>query len=145
MDIRFRPIEGGFVRMEPLVPAHKEEIRAAIDCDPASWAIMLVNPVGAGSEQYWSTCCDAPLTERLPYAIRRLSDGRVVGMSTYFMALARHSGVEIGATFLRPDVRAGAVNPEAKAHELAEITAITCGCSAAAINAMLHFTIKLMI
>jgi len=80
MDIRFRPIEGGFVRMERLVPAHKEEIRAAIDCDPASWAIMLVNPVGAAFEQYWSTCCGAPLTERLPYAIRRLSDGRDVNL-----------------------------------------------------------------
>jgi len=34
MDIAFRPLEGKFVRMEPLTPARKEEIRAAIDCDP---------------------------------------------------------------------------------------------------------------
>jgi N-acetyltransferase len=71
---------------------------------------MLVNPAGTGFEGFWRANCDAPLTERLPYAIRQLSDGRVVGMSAYFMALARHNGVEIGATFLRPDVRAGAVN-----------------------------------
>jgi len=114
MDIGFHPIEGRFVRMEPLMPLHKEEIRAAIDCDPASWSIMLVNPVGAGFEEYWSASCGAPLTERLPYAIRRLSDGRVVGTSTYFTASAKHGGVEIGATFLRPDVRESAVNPEAK-------------------------------
>ncbi len=114
MDIGFHPVEGRVVRMEPLMPEHKEEIRAAIDCDPASWSIMLVNPVGAGFEQYWSASCGAPLTERLPYAIRRLSDGRVVGTSTYFMASARHDGVEIGATFLCPDVRASAVNPELK-------------------------------
>ena len=114
MDIGFHPVEGRFVRMEPLLPEHKEEIRAAIDCDPASWSIMLVNPVGAGFEQYWSASCGAPPTERLPYAIRRLSDGRVVGTSTYFMASAKHDGVEIGATFLRPDVRASAVNPESK-------------------------------
>jgi RimJ/RimL family protein N-acetyltransferase len=114
MDIGFHAIERHFVRIEPLMPRHKEEIRAAIDCDPASWSIMLVNPVGAGFEEYWSAICGAPRTERLPYAIRRLSDGQVVGTSTYFMASAKHGGVEIGATFLRPDVRASAVNPEAK-------------------------------
>jgi RimJ/RimL family protein N-acetyltransferase len=100
--------------MEPLVPQHKEEIRAAIDCDPASWSIMLVNPAGAGFEEFWSASCGAPPTERLSYAIRRLSDDRVVGMSTYFMASAKDSGVEIGATFLSPDARASAVNPAAK-------------------------------
>jgi RimJ/RimL family protein N-acetyltransferase len=56
----------------------------------------------------------APLTERMPYAIRRLSDGQVVGTSAYFTASAKHGGVEIGATLLRPDVRAGLVNPESK-------------------------------
>jgi RimJ/RimL family protein N-acetyltransferase len=114
MDIGFHQLEGQIVRMEPLTPQHKEEIRAAIDCDDASWSVMLVNPVGAGFEEYWSVSLGAPLTERLPYAIRRLSDGRVVGTSTYFMVSAKHGGVEIGATFLRPDVRAGPVNPEAK-------------------------------
>ena len=114
MDIGFYPLAGHFVRIEPLMPQHKEEIRAAIDCDPASWSVMLVNPVGAGFEEYWSASCGAPLTERLPYAIRRLSDDRVVGTSTYFMAKATHGGVEIGATFLRPDVRASPVNPESK-------------------------------
>jgi RimJ/RimL family protein N-acetyltransferase len=114
MDIGFHPIEGRFVRMEPLMPVHKEEIRAAIDCDSASWSIMLVNPVGTRFEEYWSATSGAPLTERMPYAIRRLSDGEVVGTSTYFTTLAKHDGVEIGATFLRPDVRASSVNPEAK-------------------------------
>lgn len=114
MEIGFHPLEGRFVRMEPLTPEHKEEIRAAIDCDDASWSVMLVNPVGARFEQYWLAICDTPLTERMPYAIRRLSDGRVVGMSAYITTSAKHGGVEIGATFLRPDVRASFVNPEAK-------------------------------
>jgi RimJ/RimL family protein N-acetyltransferase len=114
MDIGFHPIEGRFVRMEPLMPGHKEEVRAAVDCDPTTWSILLVNPIGAGFEEYWSENCGAPRTERMPYVIRRLSDGRVVGVSTYFTALAKHGGVEIGATFLHPDVRAGSVNPETK-------------------------------
>jgi RimJ/RimL family protein N-acetyltransferase len=114
MEIGFRALEGRFVRMEPLRPEHKEEIRAAIDCDDASWSVMLVNPVGAGFEPYWLAICAAPLTERMPYAIRRLSDGRVVGTSAYIMASAKHNGVEIGATFLSPDVRTSSVNPESK-------------------------------
>jgi RimJ/RimL family protein N-acetyltransferase len=114
MNIDFRPIEGRFVRMEPLRPEHKEEIRAAVDCDDASWSIMLVNPMGARFEEYWTANSGAPLKERMPYAIRRLSDGRVVGTSAYVTPSARHGSVEIGGTFLSPDVRAGAVNPESK-------------------------------
>ena len=114
VDIPFHPIEGRFVKMEPLVLEHKEEVRIAIDCDSTAWSILLVNPMGAGFEEYWSANCGAPLTERLPYVIRRLSDGQVVGVSTYFTAKAKHGGVEIGATFLRPDVRASFVNPETK-------------------------------
>jgi RimJ/RimL family protein N-acetyltransferase len=114
MEIGFQTLEGRFVRLEPLKPEHKEEVRTAVDCDPGAWSILLVNPVGAGFEEYWEANCGAPATERLPYAIRRLSDAQVVGASTYFTAKARHGGVEIGATFLRPDVRATFVNPEVK-------------------------------
>ena len=114
MEIAFQTLEGSFVRLEPLKAEHKEEIRAVVDCDPAAWSILLVNPMGAGFDEYWSANCGAPPTERLPYVIRRLSDGQVVGVSTYFTARAKHGGVEIGATFLRPDVRASFVNPETK-------------------------------
>jgi N-acetyltransferase len=114
MEIGFQTLEGGFVRLEPLKPGHKEEMRAVVDCDPAAWSILLVNPMGAGFEEYWAANCGAPVTERLSYAIRRLSDAQVVGASTYFTAKAKHGGVEIGATFLHPDVRASFVNPETK-------------------------------
>jgi N-acetyltransferase len=114
MEMGFHPLQGRFVRLEPIAPEHKEDVRVAVDCDTETWSIMLVNPRGAGFEEFWSATCGAPSSERMPYAIRRLSDGRVVGTSTYFTALTRHGGVEIGATFLNPDVRAGAVNPEAK-------------------------------
>ncbi len=90
------------MRMEPLVPEHKEEIRGAIDCDAGTWSIMLADPVGAGFEDYWSASCGAPLTEHMPYAIRRLSDSPVVGMSSYFTASAKQGGVEIGAVSCVP-------------------------------------------
>jgi RimJ/RimL family protein N-acetyltransferase len=114
MELAFQPLEGRFVRLEPFVPELKADVRAAIDCDPETWAIMPVNPMGERFESYWSVTCGARLDERMAYAIRRRSDGRVVGMSTYYMTLASQGGVEIGTTFLHPDVRAGFVNPEAK-------------------------------
>lgn len=114
MEIGFQALKGRFVHLEPFKPELKDEIRTAVDCDPSAWSILLVNPMGTGFEEYWAANCGAPSTQRLPYAIRRLSDGQVVGASTYFTARTNHGGVEIGATFLRPDVRASFVNPEAK-------------------------------
>ncbi len=114
MEIAFQTLEGSFVRLEPLKAEHKEELRAVVDCDPAAWSILLVNPMGAGFEEYWEASRNAPAAVRLPYVIRRLSDAQVVGASSYFTAKVKHGGVEIGSTFLRPDVRAGFVNPEAK-------------------------------
>lgn len=109
-----RPLEGRFVRLEPFEHRLKEEVRAAIDCDPETWAIMPVNPMGDGFEEYWSTACDAPPSERIAYAIRHRSDGIVVGMSSYYTPMASQGGIEIGTSFLRPEVRGGPANPEAK-------------------------------
>lgn len=114
MELAFQHLEGRFVRLVPFAPELKEDVRAAIDCDPESWAIMPVNPMGEGFESYWSMTCGAPSNERMSYAIRRKSDGRVIGMSTYYMSLANQGGVEIGTTFLHPVARAGHVNPETK-------------------------------
>jgi RimJ/RimL family protein N-acetyltransferase len=102
------------LRLQPFAPDLKEEVRAAVDCDPDTWAIMPVNPMGDGFDAYWSAACGAPPGERMAYAIRRCSDGRVIGMSTFYTALQSQGGVSIGTSFLHPDVRGGAANPEAK-------------------------------
>jgi|SRR5579864_8886875 len=108
------PLDGRFVRLEPFAQELKEEVRSAIDCDPESWAIMPINPMGDRFEEYWSRACSASPDERIVYAIRRRSDGVVVGISSYYTSLSSQGGVEIGTSFLRPDVRSGPVNPEAK-------------------------------
>lgn len=113
MQLRFDVLEGRFIRMEPFAQRLKEEVRAAINCDPEAWGIMPVNPTGQGFEEYWSAACGAPLNERMAYAIRRRADARVVGMFTYYTALAGQGGIEIGTAFLTPDVRGGPANPEA--------------------------------
>jgi N-acetyltransferase len=114
MNLPFESLPGRFVRLEPFHPTLKDELRAVVDCDPDTWAIMATNPTGDRFEEYWSSACAAPPTERMPYAIRRIADNRVVGMSSFYTALAPQGGVEIGSTFLHPDVRTGPVNPESK-------------------------------
>ncbi len=114
MELAFRPLQGRFVRLEPFEPALKEEVRAAVDCDPDTWAIMAGCAMGDHFEELWSTACGAPPSERMPYAIRSLADGRVVGMSSMYLNLASQGGIEIGSSFLHPDARGGPINPEAK-------------------------------
>jgi RimJ/RimL family protein N-acetyltransferase len=114
VTLDFTHLEGRHVRLEPFEVTLKEEVRLAIDCDAEAWAIMPINPMGVGFEDYWSVACGAPESERMAYAIRRRVDGRVVGMSTYYTTLFDQGGVEIGTTFLHPDARGSDVNLESK-------------------------------
>jgi RimJ/RimL family protein N-acetyltransferase len=114
MELPFIPLEGRFVRLEPFAPELKAELRALVDSDVEAWAIMPVNPTGARFDAFFEAVCAAPPGVRLPYAIRRRSDGRMVGTSTFYTAGLSERGVEIGTSFLHPQVRSGAVNPEAK-------------------------------
>jgi N-acetyltransferase len=114
VKLDFHDLEGQLIRLEPFASHLKEEVRAAIDCDIEAWNIMPINPTGAGFESYWVVACGAPVEERMTYAIRRHEDARIVGMSSFYTSLANQGGVEIGTTFLHPDVRGGLVNAELK-------------------------------
>lgn len=115
MQIQIRPLEGRHVRLEPIVPAHEAPLRASIDCDPEAWEIMSVNGCGEGFETFWAqTLGETQRGERIGYAIRRKSDGQVVGTTSFLALRPLHGGVEVGATFLNPEARSGPVNPEAK-------------------------------
>jgi N-acetyltransferase len=109
-----QPLEGRFIRLEPFEPRLKEEVRSAIACDPETWAMMPINPMGDRFDEYWCTASSASPDDRIAYAIRRLSDHLVVGMSSYYTSLASQGGIEIGTSFVRPEARGGPVNPEAK-------------------------------
>ena len=114
MKLEYIPLSGKFLRLQPFAPELKAEVRSAVDCDPDTWAIMPVNPMGDGFDAYWSAACGAPLGQRMAYAIRRCSDDRVIGMSTYYTELLSQRSVSIGISFLHPSVRGGPANPEAK-------------------------------
>lgn len=115
MNIRPKVLKGRYVRLEPITPDLREEMRGAIDCDPESWEIMSVNGCGEGFPEWWNaTLAGHERRDAVTFAIRRLSDGKVVGASSFLNIRPLHRGLEIGATFLHPDVRSGPVNPESK-------------------------------
>ena len=115
MNIEIRPLEGRYVRLEPITAAHREGLRAALNCDEAAWEIMSVNGCGEGFEEWWATALGGKRRgERLTYAIRELATGRIVGTSSFLHMRLADKGLEIGSTFLHPDVLSGPVNPESK-------------------------------
>ena len=115
MNIKAKILKGRFLRLEPITPDHREEMRGAIDCDPDAWEIMSVNGCGEGFPEWWAaTIAGHERRDAVTFAIRRLSDKKVVGASSFLNIRALHKGVEVGSTFLHPEARSGPVNPESK-------------------------------
>ena len=115
MDLAERPLEGRFIRLEPLTPELRDPVQAALASDEEAWSIMVSNGGRTGFDGWWaSRMTSLAAGAELPFAVRRLSDGAVVGTSGYYSLRREHRSVEIGSTFYRPDARSGPVNPEAK-------------------------------
>jgi RimJ/RimL family protein N-acetyltransferase len=115
MKLKIRLLKGRWVRLEPLTPELKAEVQAAIDCDPDSWEIISTNGCGDGFETWWARALgEMERGERIAYAVRRLADKKVVGTSSFLHPRPMDKGIEIGATFLNPEVRSGPINPESK-------------------------------
>lgn len=106
---------GRFIRLEPYADLLKEPLRQALDVDPEAWSVVATSGQGEHFETWWGGAMDqAAAGRRLSYVVRRLSDGALVGTSAYLNIQPQHRGVEIGASFLRPEARGGPVNPEMK-------------------------------
>jgi RimJ/RimL family protein N-acetyltransferase len=108
-----RVLSGRFVALEPLEPHHHAGLIAAA-ADPDIWHHM---PVASASEY----AARLPLLAEqmakglnITYAIRRLSDGVLVGSSAYYAIVPEHARLEIGWTWYGAGARATAVNPESK-------------------------------
>ena len=102
------------MRLEPLAEGHREGLRLAAD-DDRTWEHMTA--LGRGPE--FDRVFDDALAQhaagkRVPFAVRRIASGELVGSTSYLDPVPLHRRVEIGWTWYRPNVWGGPVNPECK-------------------------------
>jgi RimJ/RimL family protein N-acetyltransferase len=116
-DLHFEPqaLEGRFVRLEPYAAALRDDVRAALDCDPDAWNVFAASGQGEQFDGWWRRALEETAAgTRVAFAVRRLSDGVIVGTTSYLNIRPEHRGVEIGSTFYVPGARGGPINPECK-------------------------------
>jgi RimJ/RimL family protein N-acetyltransferase len=107
-------LQGRIVRLEPLAPAHAQELwRASLD--PRTW--QWLNIVQPRTRDDWGVFIEQALAARsagteLPLVTRRHED--VVGSTRYLALRPEHGSVEIGWTWLHPSAWGTGVNVEAK-------------------------------
>jgi RimJ/RimL family protein N-acetyltransferase len=108
-------LEGRAVRLEPYHEGLKLELQAALDVDPHAWSLFPRAGYGEHFDSWWaSSFGQAEARVAQNFAVRRKSDGAIVGTTSYLGIRPADLAVEIGATFYRPEARGGIVNPEAK-------------------------------
>lgn len=108
-------LEDRFVRLEPFTEALRPEMKVALDCDQPAWDIMVAAAYGAHFDGWWASAMAAMAQgARIPWAVRRKSDGAVVGTTSLYEIKPDYRRCEIGSTFYRPEVRGGPVNPACK-------------------------------
>lgn len=109
------PLENRFVRLDPFTPALEGEVRAALDCDAASWDIMVGAAYGPHFDGWWRSALGAmEQGTRIAWAVRRASDDAIVGTTSLYEIKPDYRRCEIGSTFYRPEARGGPVNPSCK-------------------------------
>lgn len=115
MQLEPQILDSRFVRLEPYAAHLREEVRRALDCDPDSWNLFSHSGQGERFDAWWDGAMEQQARgEQVAHAVRRLSDGAVVGTTSFLNIRRPHQGAEIGATFYRPDARGGMVNPACK-------------------------------
>lgn len=108
-------LEDAFVRLEPFNTALRDEVRAALDCDPDAWNGMVGAAYGPHFDSWWDAAIKAMAAgTRIAYAVRRRSDGAVVGTTSLYEIKPEHRRCEVGSTFYRPEARGGPINPACK-------------------------------
>ena len=80
MQIASVALEDRFVRLEPFEEGLEAEVKTALDCDPEAWGVMVAPAYGDHFDAWWKAALAAMQAQtRIAYAVRRRSDGAVVG------------------------------------------------------------------
>ena len=106
-------LTGKFVALEPLRNRHRESLIAAART-PGIFSFMPVASAEAYAGALERIAQGNARGDIITYAVRRLSDGAIVGSTSYLALSPENARVEIGWTWYVPQAQGGPVNPEAK-------------------------------
>ena len=108
-------LESARVRLEPLQPAHADDLRAAA-ADGALWNLRVTSvPMPDDTENYIAAAL-AGLEDghMLPFVVRETGSGKIVGSSRYHDIVAAVERLEIGYTWYAQSRQRSHVNTECK-------------------------------
>jgi len=115
--IAIRPTElaGHGVRLEPLEARHERDLDAAA-ADGALWEIWFTSvPAPGETQSYIETALAGQREGRmLPFAVRNLASGAIVGSTRFHDVVAEIDRVEIGYTWYSKSVQRSHVNTACK-------------------------------
>jgi RimJ/RimL family protein N-acetyltransferase len=108
-------LERNGVRLEPLVPEHREGLAAAA-ADGELWKLWFTSvPNAAGTEAYIATALKGQADgHMLPWAVRDLATGAIVGSTRYHDIVPAIDRVEIGYTWYAARCQKSHVNTTCK-------------------------------
>ncbi|WP_280281027.1 GNAT family N-acetyltransferase [Sphingomonas sp. CBMAI 2297] len=112
------PMAGSRVRLAPFGDAHVEPLRAACAEDPEIWEIYPVGMAGAHFDPSLRLLRAMPGWTMFAVLDRQAAGSgdaeKLVGMTSYIPVPGADDAIEIGATYIAPDVRGGPFNTEMK-------------------------------
>lgn len=117
MKIEPITLTGRVARLEPLRLEHAADLYAALRDHPGLWKYMLTRQPRTLDEMQQliaATLKKQEAGECLPFAIIDLERGCAVGETRYLNIVAHDHGLEIGSTWLTPDVQRTGLNTECK-------------------------------
>ena len=115
IDAQPTVLEGRGIRLEPLTQAHREPLAAAVS-DGRLWELWFVaTPTPENMETYIDDALKAQQEGRmLPWAVRDLTSGAIVGSTRYHDIVPNIDRVEIGYTWYAQSRQRSHVNTTCK-------------------------------
>jgi RimJ/RimL family protein N-acetyltransferase len=108
-------LEGRLIVLEPILPEHREPLRAAA-ADPVLWRWMQVDASSTEGFDGWfeHALQEAAAKGEVPFVTVERDGDRVLGSTRYLSLRPEHRGVEIGNTWLARSAWSTGANVEAK-------------------------------
>lgn len=107
-------LRSSHIQLESLNESHRKELYRAAQ-DHTIWRYTLTTAFGMEFNHWFDKALDLlNSNEQLPFVVRNISDGRILGSTRYYQINTIHQHLSIGYTWYIPEVWGSHVNPVCK-------------------------------